>query len=741
MPVLRPGDNCQRVVRTHRAALLVDAEAYFSAFARAALRARRSIVIVGWDFHSATRLHLGSRHVPDVLGDFLNFLVRRRRTLEVYILTWDYPLVFARGRESPPVYKLGWHPHRRVHFRYDDRCPVGAALHQKIVAIDGAMAFCGGIDLTCARWDTPAHRADDGRRCHEGSSRPYPPHHDVMLAVDTGAARALHDLANERWASATGQSLPPAEQRADPWPVQLLPTFMDVDVAIARTAPSLEGAPAVAEIRSLYLDLIAAARRSIYIENQYFTARELGDALAERLREPNGPEVVVVLRHFESGLVEAPTMGTMRNALLSRLFAADRYGRFRAYYPCLPGLSADQCCDLHSKLMIVDEQWLFVGSANFANRSMRTDAECNLLIQAGGEERRTTRAIASCRDRLLGEHLDVPEDTVREAIEKLGSIGNAIDAVRSRSERTLAPLERVTVPSHALVAVASVVDPERAWPLEHADGATVLSPASPAFALSVTVALAGIAAGLAMFWHYGPAAVLVDALRTAQLARSLIDNPWVPLLIIAAYTPAALLLFPRPLITLFAVIALGPGWGFACAFTGVMVSAAVTYRVGRRLDRSFVRRLSSRRLGSISRFLYHRGPLAIAAVRLVPLAPFAVVNVVAGAMGVRARCFLAGTALGMLPGTLLATLFGDELTRGLRDPHSIHVALCAAAAAALITAGWLVRCWLVTSGERIADLGADSTAQGIAGKRSVGNCEAIGGKRSVANAHVTATAR
>jgi uncharacterized membrane protein YdjX (TVP38/TMEM64 family) len=93
----------------------------------------------------------------------------------------------------------------------------------------------------------------------------------------------------------------------------------------------------------------------------------------------------------------------------------------------------------------------------------------------------------------------------------------------------------------------------------------------------------------------------------------------------------------------------------------------------------------------------------MAAVRLVPVAPFAVVNVVAGAMGVRAGRFLAGTALGLLPGTLVATLFGHELRRGLRDPHSINVALCAAAVAALVTAGWLVRRWFVTARQRTSN--------------------------------------
>jgi phospholipase D1/2 len=418
----------------------------------------------------------------------------------------------------------------------------------------------------------------------------------------------------------------------------------------------------------------------------------------------------------------------MRSALLRKLHAADRYGRFRAYYPCLPDLPADQCCDLHSKLMIVDEQWLLVGSANFANRSMSIDTECNLLIQAR-DQRRNSRAVASCRDRLLGEHLDVAGEQVRRAIEEHGSMRAAVDALRRPSARTLEPFENVREPSPTLVAVASVADPERSWQLESAPAEPLgmRGSSSGASPIAITVAVAALTACLALFWHYGPAAVL--SLHAVQLARSVVHNPWVPLLIVVAYTPAAIVLLPRPLITLFAVVALGAEWGFVCAFTGVMISAAVTYGIGHRLDRSLVRRLAGRRLGQVSRFLYHGGTLAIAAVRLVPLAPFAVINVVAGAMGVRPVAFLVGSALGLLPGTLVATLFGDELTRGLRDPHSVNIALCAAAMAALVTAAWLVRRWLLTSRERILHSGGEL------------NRGAIGGKRSVANGRVTATAR
>jgi uncharacterized membrane protein YdjX (TVP38/TMEM64 family) len=116
----------------------------------------------------------------------------------------------------------------------------------------------------------------------------------------------------------------------------------------------------------------------------------------------------------------------------------------------------------------------------------------------------------------------------------------------------------------------------------------------------------------------------------------------------------------------------------------------------------------------VSRLLYERGTLAIAAVRLVPLAPFAVVNGVAGAMGVRTAPFLAGSALGLLPGTLVATLFGDELTRWLRDPRSINYGLCAAAVAALMTSGWAVRRWLAMSREKTGNAPTEATNDRIA---------------------------
>ena len=103
-----------------------------------------------------------------------------------------------------PLYALNWKTHSRVRFYMDDKHPVGASQHQKIVVVDDAVAFSGGLDLRKWRWDTPEHHIDDQRRV-DPDGKPYPPFHDVQMVVDGAAAAALGQLARERWQRATGE--------------------------------------------------------------------------------------------------------------------------------------------------------------------------------------------------------------------------------------------------------------------------------------------------------------------------------------------------------------------------------------------------------------------------------------------------------------------------------------------------------------------------------------------------------
>ena len=109
---------------------------------------------------------------------------------------------------------------------------------------------------------------------------------------------------------------------------------------------------------------------------------------------------------------------------------------------------------------------------------------------------------------------------------------------------------------------------------------------------------------------------------------------------------------------------------------GALLNAAVTYRVGRWLRRDTVRRLAGQRLNRITRRLARRGVLAIVILRLLPIAPFTMVNAVAGASRIRADELLIGTAIGIAPGIALTMLFVDWLSGALADPGLWHV-LCA----------------------------------------------------------------
>lgn len=696
--LFRPGHNCLGVGRAGRLALLVDGDAYFKAFVHASMRATRSIAIVGWDFHSRTRLHHDVPGVPQQLGDFLNFLVKRRRRLEVRILTWDYPVLFAKGREVSPTYGLGWRPRRRVRFRYDDHYPVGASHHQKLVLIDGALAFCGGLDLTRSRWDTCEHAPADPRRVNDGETEGYAPFHDTMVAMDGEAAGVVESIVRERWLRATGETLAASSADADTWPEELPVTLTDVDVALARTRAPMDGEKPVCEVLQLYLDTIAAAKRSIYIENQYFTSNALGDALAARLAEADGPEVVAVLRLSTDGWLEAPTMGTLRTLILQRLRAADRHGRFHAYYPHIPGLPEGQCCDLHSKLMIVDDELLLVGSANFANRSMGLDTECNAAIEAR-DDARIAAAICDFRNGLLAEHLDVTTGRLARAVSDAGSLSGGIAALAGPG-RSLRGYEHLDEVPETLATVAGVADPEKPVSLEAL--VAQFAPETPQRSRPLAAWLPalwvlGVMALLAAMWKFTPLAAWTDAQRAIDWARSFSFAPWAPIVVLLLYTPASIVLFPRPVITVFAVAAFGPWHGFAYAFLGILAAAVATYVIGLRLDRKAIRRIARGRLNRLTQIMRRRGVLAMTAVRFLPLAPFAVVNVVAGAMRIRPAHFIAGSALGILPGTLVTTVFGDQLIDALRDPRSIDFWPLAALALAMVASTWLVQRWLFDS--------------------------------------------
>jgi len=671
--LLLPGRNCWRIERANRLAFLIDGAAYFSAVRAAIARARKSVFILGWDIDSRIRLvpHGANDGFPEELGDFLNEVVKRQRGLQMYVLSWDFAMVFAMDREWLPIYKLDWRTHRRLHFELDAKHPVGASHHQKVVVVDDAVAFVGGLDLTHCRWDTPEHGCDEPGRC-DPEGRRYRPYHDVQVAVDGAAARALGELCRDRWNRVSNKTPPPVDPtpRNDPWPAGLDPEIADIDVAVSRTDPGYATGQAINEIRYLYVDAIAAAQHSMYLENQYFSSSMVGTALEARLHESHGPDIVVVSRRTEEGWLEERTMGVLRARLHARLQAADAAGHYRLYYPHVPGLDPPNLLNVHSKVLVVDDELCSVGSANFSNRSMGFDTECNLAIEARGEPR-VRRLIASLRDRLLAEHLGTDAQTVSGAIERNGArLIPAIESLR-RPGRTLEPIEPHVAPEiDALVPADAVVDPEK--PMDPEEFVQEFIPPAvrrPVVSRVWRVCLTLVAlAALAAIWRWTPLRDFVSLEALVRMVRTLDESAAAPLVVLAAYVLAGVAVVPVTVMIVATGIVFGPLLGTLYAFAGALLSAAATYEIGRWVGRDTVRRLAGPRLNRITRRLARKGAIAIAVIRLLPVAPFSIVNAVAGASHIRLRDFMLGTALGMLPGIVVTMVFVDRVTRVVTDP-------------------------------------------------------------------------
>jgi len=348
-------------------------------------------------------------------------LAEERPELDIRLLIWKSALPISASQEFFPHKARKWFEGSRVQFRLDDQVPFGACHHQKVVVIDDRLAFSGGGDISIDRWDTPGHLEVDLRRimpdqaCHD-------PRHEVMMMVDGAAARALGEHFRARWRIGAGEPIAgPPDAGGDPWPDHVPPHLIDAQVGIARTAPAWRKHPPVEEIRRLMLACIAEARKTIYLENQYFTSPVITEALARRLAEPEGPEVVLITTGASPSWFDQLTMDNARRAMVWRLRAADVFGRFRAFFPTTAEGSR---IIVHSKTSVFDDRIVRVGSANLNNRSFGFDTEIELAVECEGEE--AQRNLAAFRDRLVSHFLGVTGDAVAKARAERGLVA-AID--------------------------------------------------------------------------------------------------------------------------------------------------------------------------------------------------------------------------------------------------------------------------------------------------------------------------
>jgi phosphatidylserine/phosphatidylglycerophosphate/cardiolipin synthase-like enzyme len=359
--------------------VLVDGGEALPRIAEALTGARSRVYIAGW--HITPDFGLTCDDRASRLRDLLGELAER---VEVRVLLW--------GGAPLPVFTPARAAVRRVREELTRGTRVQCALdfherpmhchHEKLVIVDGEVAFVGGIDLTSLggdRFDSSDHLMRGRLGWHDASSRVRGP-----AVADVAAHFAA------RWRAVTGEQV---EETPSPAPAG------DVELQVVRTVPEkiydfLPGGNF--RILESYTRALRSARKFVYLESQFLWSAQVVEILANKLREPPSEDFRIVVL-----LPAKPNNGadTTRGQLGVLAGADDGAARFLATTISARSGGLSGPLYVHAKIGIVDDAWLTVGSANLNEHSCFNDTEMNVVTCDPTVARET-------RLRLWAEHLE-----------------------------------------------------------------------------------------------------------------------------------------------------------------------------------------------------------------------------------------------------------------------------------------------------------------------------------------------
>ena len=612
--------------------------------------------IIGWDIHSETPLVGPSGRADDgfpvALGPFLADLLEARPDLCINILVWDFAALYAAEREWNSAEKFLAAGKGRIRFCLDSTLPLGSSQHQKIVVIDNAVAFSGGLDLTIRRWDTSEHFAEHPLR-RDPDRVPYPPFHDVQCMVEGEAAAALGEIAAARWIAA-GCTVEACETvEGNRWPASVPAGARRIQGAIARTELRTASQAGIDEVARLFEASINTASRLIYIENQFTSATEIAEMLARRMADVPSLHVLIVTPKVHSSWLESQAMHGGRGGFFDPFIAAGVSDRLRILYPAVQDGEASVAVMVHSKVMIVDDGFLRVGSANLNNRSMGADTECDLAFEADGDEHR--EFIRDLRRTLIGHFCGVGEDTIAANEDDL--LGFIDRHAAAGGGRVLLPIDCESTPLSAVTGIIQpIADPKQPLNLQR----TARRMWTPRTVLAVAGTAAALA-GLALAWQTTSLRDFTDVGYVSTVIAQYSHSAFAPLFAVAAFVLGGLVLFPVVVLIAATAAALGPWIGALSATAGVLASSLLLFMIGRFLGHKRLQSLLGARALRVQRRIVGKGVVAVAMIRMVPVAPFSLVNVLAGASQLRLTDFLVGTLLGMAPGIIAMAALGAQI--------------------------------------------------------------------------------
>ncbi|NDD92826.1 hypothetical protein EBZ37_12145, partial [bacterium] len=327
---------------------------------------------------------------------------------------WDHPSFYIPQREWLQT-RVWEELHPRVHLVFDSRHSFGASHHEKMVMVDGRIALTGGVDLCADRWDSTQHLAQDPRRSLDRHQEDYGPYHELGVQVSGPVCLLIHQHIRRRWRLLS--SIPFPEAIEDP---SNLAAESGHHVWMSRTRscvdPGEAHRPIIREVEFLFLELISRAEKEIWLEGQYFWSRHVARALQARILQATSPLritlIIADLSHLKllparMAEYQAHLLAELQRSALTKKDLID----LRIYRPS----SGSRPIYVHSKLVLTDDRFISIGSANFSARALRMDSEFMLTFEATSEsERLHVQHFREALDRHWGATTLAPVDSIAE---------------------------------------------------------------------------------------------------------------------------------------------------------------------------------------------------------------------------------------------------------------------------------------------------------------------------------------
>ncbi|MBI3542613.1 MAG: hypothetical protein HY075_04990 [Deltaproteobacteria bacterium] len=607
--------------------VLWEAGPYYRRVAETLEQAHSYAIFVGWQLDSRIELSLERK---EGFRDLIVRLCTQKPDFHVYFLMWDYAYFYVFERELMQSWVWG-NIHERVHFVFDNRHPYGGSHHEKVVVVDGEVAFVGGVDICADRWDSPDHRFDDPRRSLHHELEEHQPYHDLIVEVRGEVAADIVEHVGWRWRNLSSAPFPMRQR------VALAEGRGRYPVLISRTRArvGLERPLLVRETEFLFRELIRHAQRQLVIENQYYWSRRINDELIALLRRWKGTgfRLFLVVPSCGGGSLAFRMMGVVQTKLLDELaeVARETGALFVLGCPFTSERGRERHVYVHSKTLIVDDRYMSIGSSNFNNRGFRLDTELSLTLV--GEDAGTRELIARLATRVV-EHWGP------EAVSRFFGAPAALGAGRVHMR-----LRDV----HA--SWDGYFGTFEGWCARHLPMQSFFDPPVPlGYAIKSRLALGSAARvrRLLPLWAWALSLLAPGfSLAFASAAGLRLEAGDLVLALTCAYALSMSWLLPIPtlLATAVAGIGLGARAGFQLVFTSLLVACVLGYvlaRVFPDVARRLMRRQSS---AALSELLGRRHPFVLARVVADPRLSFRAKVIYQGVFSIPVRWFALGAVL------------------------------------------------------------------------------------------------